>query len=276
MRKIGLSIFLGLLVFITQGQEPIIYNDLAGKGYYLDTKWGRSYYEVFGEGDPLIILHGNGGSAKSKRHMAAQFADDQMVIMLDSRCHGKSTCPEEDLDYFELAEDAYRLMEHLGYEKYMIWGHSDGGILGLILGYTHTDKIDRMVLSGANAYIGGLEPELVKFISDYEKVKDPALRKQVKLMYDQRPIPMHELRKVNVPVLLMVGDRDAVLLAHTVEMFHTLPMAQLCVLPGTTHFIENEKKDQLVFWVNEFRKPFSTPSTLSVVERVAQSLFGDQ
>lgn len=275
MKRNTIITFCALLIFNLQAQQKVVFNDLTGTGHYLDTEWGETYFEVFGEGDPLLILHGNGGSAKSKRHITEQFAKTKMVIAIDSRCHGNSSCPDDDLDYFELAKDVYRVMEHLGYDKYEIWGHSDGGILGLILGYTHTDRIDRMLISGANANLKGLESELVEIMSNYEKIGNPVLKKHIKLMYKQRPIPMEELRKVNVPVMLMVGDRDAVQLEHTIALFRTLPMAQLCILPGTTHFIENEKKEQLIYWFNELQKPFATPSTVQIAEQMAKSLFSD-
>ena len=275
IRKWTLILLSTLVITTLLAQEQVAINEIEGTGNFLEMDWGRTYYEVYGEGKPLLILHGNGGSAKSKRHMVEQFAEDRMVIAMDSRCHGKSTCPDEDLDYFNMAEDVFNLMEHLGYEKYSIWGHSDGGILGLILGYTHTDKIERMVLSGANAYLEGLEPEIVSIMSNYEKIQNPTMQKHIKLMYDQRPILLDDLKRVNVPVLLMVGDRDAVQLEHTLALFKTLPMAQLCILPGTTHFIENEKKEQLVFWINEFQKPFSKPSTVEIAKKMATSLFTD-
>ena len=275
MRKVILVIVCLCSIILVHAQERIEVDGLEGKGYYLETDWGKTYYEIYGEGQPLLILHGNGGSSKSKRYMTKEFAQNHLVIAMDARCHGNSTCPESDLDYFELAEDVYNLMEHLGHEKYAIWGHSDGGILGLILGYTHTDKIDRMLLSGANAQLQGLEPELIEIMSNFERIKDPMMKKHIKLMYDQKPIPVSELKKVSVPVMLMVGDRDAVKLDHTLDMFKALPMAQLCVLPGTTHFIENEKKEQLIYWFNEFEKPFKKPSTVEIAEQMAKVLFVD-
>ncbi len=257
MRKVILIVICLCAIISIRAQEKIILDGLEGKGYYLETDWGKTYYEIYGEGQPLLILNGNGGSSKSKRHMTKEFAQNHLVIAMDARCHGNSTCPESDLDYLELAEDVYNLMEHLGHEKYAIWGHSDGGILGLILGYTHTDKIDRMLLSGANAQLQGLEPELIEIMSIFERIKDPMMK------------------KVSVPGMLLVGDRDAVYLDHTLDMFKALPMAQLCVLPGTTHFIENEKKEQLIYWFNEFEKPFKKPSTVEIAEQMAKVLFVD-
>ncbi|MEP1181543.1 alpha/beta fold hydrolase [Ekhidna sp.] len=238
----------------------------------METSWGKLHYEVFGEGDPLLILHGNSGSTKGKHHLFPELVKDFKVIAMDNRCHGKSECPNGDLDYFSLAEDVYSLMDALGHKKYMIWGHSDGGILGLILGYQHTDKIDRMIISGANSKLTGLEPRLTEIMSNYEQISDPMMRKYVKLMMDQKEIPMDSIKKINVPVMLIVGDRDAVRIEHTLEIFKSLPQANLCVFP-TTHFVDHERPDDLIRWIKEFKQPFRAPSTIDVAEEMAKSIF---
>ena len=84
---------------------------------------------------------------------------------------------------------------------------------------------------------------------------------------------MDSLRKVTVPVMLMVGDRDAVLMEHTMEIYQALPMSNLCVLPATSHFISNEKPNHIEYWIREFKKPFSAPSTIEIANRMAESLF---
>ena len=276
MKKTGL-----ILLFITTlsgliAQGKIELNGIEGQSDFLQREWGKVYYEVYGNGAPLLILHGNGGSVRGKHHVIPKLAKDFTVIAMDNRCHGKSSCPEGDLDYFELADDVYALMKDLGYEKYMIWGHSDGGILGLILGYKYTEKIDRMVLSGANANVEGLKPELVQMMSGYEQIPDPRMKKHLKLMVDQKPISLDSLAKADIPVLLMVGDRDAVTMEHTVQIFEALPQSNLCVLPGTSHFIDHEKPDQLIYWIREFRQPFKVSSTIKIAEQMAKSIFPEK
>lgn len=276
MKKAGL-----ILLFITTlsslvAQGKIELNGIEGKSDYLQREWGKVYYEIYGKGTPLLILHGNGGSVKGKHHVIPELAKDFTVIAMDNRCHGKSSCPEGDLDYFELADDVYALMKDLGYEKYMIWGHSDGGILGLILGYKYSDKIDRMILSGANANVDGLKPELVQMMSGYEQIPDPRMKKHLKLMVDQKPISLDSLAKADIPVLLMVGDRDAVTMEHTIQIFEALPQSNLCVLPGTSHFIDHEKPDQLIYWIREFRQPFKATSTIKIAEQMAKSIFPEK
>ncbi|MEL7123666.1 MAG: alpha/beta hydrolase [Bacteroidota bacterium] len=274
MKKQGLLLTMMCMALMTVAQTKIeIDGGIKGERFSLTRNWGNLNYEVFGKGDPLLILHGNGGSVKGKYHIIPKLLENHQVIAVDNRCHGLSDCPEGNLDYFDMADDIIALMESLRYEKYSLWGHSDGGILGLIIGYKLTNKIDRMLLSGVNTKLSGLKPELVAMMSNYEQLPDPKTRTQVSLMLHQKEIPMDSIRKINVPVMLMVGDRDAVLMEHTMEIFQALPMSNLCVLPASSHFIGNEKPNHIIYWIKEFNKPFSAPSTVEIATKMAKSMF---
>lgn len=249
--------------------------ELKGMSYKLEVDDISLHYEIFGEGDPLLILHGNGGSTKGKHHMVPELAKDYQVILMDSRCHGQSSCSDETLDYFQMAEDVFAMMDELGHEKYTIWGHSDGGILSLILGYTHTDRINRLVVSGANARLEGLKPELIQMMENYEQIPNKQMSRHVGLMMNQKPISMDDLTKVDVPVLIIVGDRDAVLMDHTMEIFRALPKSNLCVLPGSSHFVDHEKPGQIIYWIKEFSKDFKAPSTVEIAKKMAEAIYSD-
>lgn len=265
---------MSFIVTIVGAQTEVkLENGIKGKRSFLKMDWGEMNYEVFGEGEPLLILHGNGGSVAGRYSMIPELIKHHQVIAVDARCHGRSSCPEGDLNYFDMADDVIALMKSLGHKKYSLWGHSDGGILGLIIGYKDTDKLKRMIISGANTRFSGLKPELQSFVKNYHQIPDSNLKKQVALMALQKEIPMDSIRKINVPVLLMVGDRDAIPMKHTMEIFDALPMANLCVLPASSHFISNEKPNHIIYWIREFKKPFSAPSTVEIAEKMAKSIF---
>lgn len=264
-----------LFIMLEINAQEISVGGIKGNRAYLEVPGAKISYELFGEGEPLLILHGNGGSASSRHQLVPQLADDFQVILMDSRCHGNSSCPAKDLNYQDMAEDVHALMEHLGHNNYRIWGHSDGGILGLILGYRFPARIHSMLISGANLRPDStaLHGPLVAFVERYAEIEDPKLRKQIKLMAFHPNIPIEKIEEVEVPVLLMVGDRDAVKMEHTLEIFKALPQANLCILPGTTHFISNERPSQLIYWIKQLKQPFSSPSTIEVAEEMAKMLF---
>lgn len=274
MKNQVLLLIMSFIVSIAGAQTEVkLENGIIGERSFLKMDWGKMNYEVFGEGAPLLILHGNGGSAAGRYSMIPELIKHHQVIAVDARCHGRSSCPEDDLDYFNMADDVIALMKNLGHESYSLWGHSDGGILGLIIGYKYPDKLKRMIISGANTRLSGLKPELQAFVKNYHQIPDLKLRKQVALMANQKEIPLDSIRKINVPVLLLVGDRDAVPMEHTMEIFEALPMANLCVLPGSSHFISNEKPNHIIYWIGEFQKPFSAPSTVEIANKMAKSMF---
>jgi len=270
MKKVAILLIMSCLAVVSYAQVKVKINEeVEGERFTLERDWGNLSYEVFGTGEPLLILHGNGGSVKGKYHIIPSLMDDYQVIAVDSRCHGKSSCPEGELDYFNMADDVIALMQNLGHEKYSVWGHSDGGILGLIIGYKQTEKIDRMLLSGANASTSGLKPELLAMMENYEQIPDLMTRKHLSLMVNQKDIAMDSIKKINVPVLLLVGDRDAVLMEHTMEIFEALPMSNLCVLPASSHFID---PNRIVWYIKDFKKPFSAPSTIEIATQMAKSM----
>ncbi|MEO8110028.1 MAG: alpha/beta hydrolase [Ginsengibacter sp.] len=108
------------------------------------------YYEIYGEGQPLLLLHGNGGSIRSRATEIPVFAKKYKVITVDSRCHGKSGCNVVDLNYEMMAADINDLLDQLKIDSCLIWGQSDGGILGLIMAFQYPDKVKKLIATGVN------------------------------------------------------------------------------------------------------------------------------
>lgn len=250
-------------------------NMIEGESFEFTTEHSTLHYEKYGSGTPLLVLHGNGGSTKSVYRLLPELVSEYEVIAVDSPCHGQSSCNENMLSYEFIAKEITAFINELGYDKIKIWGHSDGGIVALMLGYTIPEKIDRMLVSGANTRLDttAMLPEIVEMVGRYDEIPMPDMRIQVKLMAEQKPIPDSKLKEISVPVTLMVGDRDAVKIGHTLELFKLLPNANLCVLPGTSHFLENQK--YIVTQLHMLNKPFRSPSTLDIVQQISDQIFQD-
>jgi pimeloyl-ACP methyl ester carboxylesterase len=254
-------------------QDVILSNGVEGNSFKFSTKNSTLHYEKFGSGNPLLVLHGNGGSTKSVYRLLPELVSEYEVIAVDSPCHGQSSCNEKMLSYEFIAQELAAFIDELGYEKVKIWGHSDGGIVGLMLGYSIPQKINRMLISGANTRFDttAMLPEIVGMVNRYEEIPIPEMRLQVKLMAKQKPIPDSRIKDISMPVTLMVGDRDAVKIGHTLELFKLLPNANLCVLPGTSHFLENP--EYVITQLKMMNKPFKSPSTLDIVQQISDQIF---
>lgn len=267
---VGLVI-VGLCISMAQG---VAYGKNSQVGKFANVNGIQLYYEVYGEGQPLLLLHGNGGSIAGRANLIPELAKKYKVIAVDNRCHGKSGCSKE-LNYELMASDINGLLNQLKIDSAYIWGHSDGGIIGLIMGYQYPAKVKKLVATGANVQPDNtaLEPFIVEMMKNYKAIPDTLMQKHIRLMVEHPNIVFSDLGKITAPVLIMAGDRDAVLLEHSVKIFKAIPNSNLCIVPATTHFISDEKPNLMVYWLKEFfDKPFSKPSTVEWARKVAAQL----
>jgi len=114
----------------------------------------RFYYETYGSGLPLLLIHGNGESINIFKGQIGALSRHHKVIAMDSRGQGKSDLGTAALTYEQMAEDINALLEQLKLDHVKVLGWSDGGIIGLLLTIHHPDKVSMLAVMGAN-----LEPD---------------------------------------------------------------------------------------------------------------------
>jgi len=263
-----------LLFFLTFGTaqsqtEAIKYGDNKEAGNYKQINGMQMYYEIYGTGKPLILLHGNGGSIKGHSKKIEYFKKYFQVIAIDSRGHGKSVDKSnKQLNYNQMANDVNVLLDSLHVKNAYIWGQSDGGILGLLLAIHNQDKVAKLAAFGANLYPGkkAIYPEIDKLVMDTLKAtKDPRTKNLYTLLAYQPDITDKDLQKIKCPVLVMSGDRDAIKLEHSIEIFNNIENANFFVMPGATHFGSYEKPELFNLVVlSFFNEPFNKTSTIDI------------
>jgi len=273
-------LFLIIISFplLLSAQNSIPYGNNPATGNYALVNGIRLYYEIYGEGQPLLLIHGNGGSISSHANEIPGFAKKYKVIVADSRCHGKSECKTGELNYEMMAADLNELLKQLKIDSCLIWGHSDGGILGLILAFQYPDKVKKLVATGANIRPDStaIFPELIALEKMYPLLPDTLQQKQIKMMLYHPNISFDRLKEIKAPVLVMAGDRDAIREEHTLKIFQSIPNAQLCIVPGSTHFFYSEKPILFNFLITEFfEKPFAKPSTVQIQQEMVERLLKD-
>jgi pimeloyl-ACP methyl ester carboxylesterase len=272
-KKIFLPIsFLLLVLFsvnICSAQNSPAYGNNPAAGKYFSGNGVKIYYEIYGEGKPLVLLHGNGGSIKSRSDLIPDFAKKYKVIAIDSRCHGKSGCPAQYLTYEQMADDVNTLLNSLNIDSAYIWGHSDGAITGLLMAIHHPGKLQKLLVTGANLRPDStaVDPALFPLLEILGKrVKNDSIRlKHFRLLVDQPNIPVADLAKIKSSVLVMAGDRDAIRNRHTLEIFEHIPNALLCILPGTTHFVYHDRKKWFTEILYDF---FDNPPALATTAEI--------
>ncbi|MGO6926815.1 alpha/beta fold hydrolase [Rhizobium ruizarguesonis] len=213
----------------------------------------KMYYAEYGEGEPILFIHGGLGNADVWGHQVADFAKDHLVIVADSRGHGRSTRSQQPFGYDLMTSDYVALLDYLKIDKVTLVGWSDGGIIGIDMAMKHPEKLMRVIAHAANVTTDGLKPDVMsnKTFNDYINVAGEYYRKlsptpneydafvkQISRMWKTQPAwTAADLGKIAVPVTLAIGDHDeAVKLDHTEMMAKDIPGAKLVILKDASHF----------------------------------------
>ena len=169
--KIAQLLFLSLISIHSFSQVAKKPNNLFGNdskhGNFLEHRGFKMYYEVYGQGAPLLIIHGNGGSISNFENQIPYFSKKYQVILADSRAHGKSIDNKDSLSYELMTDDLNALLEHLHKDSCYVIGWSDGGIEGLLLAIRHPEKVKKLAVTGANLIpdpILSTDPWVVAFV----------------------------------------------------------------------------------------------------------------
>lgn len=248
----------------------IKYGDNPKAGKYFSTGGIKLYYETYGQGKPLLLIHGNGGSIRDWRYQIPYFSKSFKVIAVDSRAQGKSVDSSNVLNYEMMADDFDALLTHLKIDSAYIIGWSDGGINGLLLAIRHPGKVKKLAITGANLVpdASAISEDGTKAITaDLAKLRaatqDATTKNTIKLLHmmEVEPnIPLTDLHKIQCPVLVMGGDFDVIKPAHTLQIFENIPQAYLWIFPesghGVVHRYRNEfNKKVQHFFTHPYKKP---------------------
>ena len=209
------------------------------------------HYIEQGQGKPLIMLHGNGESCDYFEHQIPCFSKEYRVIALDTRGHGQSPRGEKPFTIKQFAEDLHDFMDEKGIEKAILLGFSDGGNIALAFALKYPERVEKMVVDGANLFPSGVKPlyqwpieigyRIAKlFAKKSEKAKQNA--EMLGLMVNEPQIDPSELARLTMPVLVVAGTKDMIKESHTKLIYRSLPDAQLNIVEGD-HFVANKNAD---------------------------------
>ena len=219
---------------------------------YLPVNGLDMYYEVHGDGEPLLLLHGGAGSIPEK--WIPLFSPHFRVIAPEQMGHGRTAdLVDRAFHYHDMAEDTFEFLRLLEVESAVVVGYSDGGVIGLDMAIHHPASVSRLAVTGANASFDGYTEENKEWVRALDPPSEPVSERyralspdgadhwpvvlgRMKPMWAAEPsFTEAELRSIAAPTLLIFGDRDIVTPEHAVEMFRAIPGAQLCVVPDAGH-----------------------------------------
>jgi pimeloyl-ACP methyl ester carboxylesterase len=237
---------------------------------YIEANGLEVYYEHYGEGEPLLLVHGGTATSQSWASHLPAFTEHFEVFTPDSRGHGRTDNPTGELGYRVMADDLASFIDALGLQMPLVLGYSDGGQISLELGLRYPGLARALVLGGtqfrfSEAYLEAVrsllaiaegeeldpeklereQPDWVAYLREaHGHVYGPeywkAYVKQIAALW-LRPLRYtpEDIAAVTDPVLLLVGDRDGVCTEESIELFSVLPNAELAVAAASDHgFIE--------------------------------------
>ena len=259
-------------------------NNKPDKSGYAAVNGLNMYYEVYGQGKPIVLLHGSFLTIPLNwEHFIPLLAGNRKVIVTELQGHGRTRDIAREISYEGMADDVSGLLTHLKIDSADILGYSMGGGVAFQLAVRHPEQVRRLVvLSGTykhNGWWPDAEASFATFNADefkgtqiqkqYESFgNDPAhfpkFTKKV-IGIDLKPYDWSkDVKKIQAPIFMAIGDADGVQYEHALELFrakgggkmgdlHGLPASRLAILPGTTHVgMIKQRIDWLIPMITDF------------------------
>lgn len=231
---------------------------------YLPVGRSRIFYETAGEGEPLLLLHGGFGTVDDFSSQIPELSKHFRVVAFERPGNGHTADIEEPFHFSTMAENTVDIIEALGLGPTNLLGWSDGAAIALLVSFLRPDLVNRLISVGGffnansvsqkdqdwirSATPGSFRKSMPTLAKRYDEASPdgPAhfsivFEKTKRLWLTEPDIKKEELARITSPTLLIVGDRDATIPEHTLELFRSIRGAQLCVIPGATHFLLSEK-----------------------------------
>ncbi len=251
------TIFLDAIPVAAQTDNSVPYGNNKATGNFLTVDGANQYYEVYGQGEPLVLIHGNGGNIAYMKPQIEYFAKKYQVIVMDCRGRGKSELGKDSLTYTQMAKDIVAILNYLHLDSTYIVGRSDGGILALLLAIDYPKKVKKAVAFAAN-----LTADTIGLYSfNYEELKRDrrhademiakkdttqnwkVIQQRNRMMEFQPSITARDLNKIKCPVLVMSTDRDIIPEEHTLFIYRNIAKGNLCILAGENHYVTKNNPD---------------------------------
>ena len=203
------------------------------------------YYKIRGRGFPLIFLHGNGEDHTIFEPHVKYFSRYYLTVQIDSRGHGRSSHGKGTLTIEQMAEDVFAVMDALSIRRAAVIGFSDGANIGMQMAVLDQERLAALIAVGGNAFPGGLRPGVfVPMWMQYQFYRaaaavssDYAKKKELyRLMVREPQLSGKKLEKVQIPVLILTGNRDMISVRHSRELHQIFRNSELRIFRGADHF----------------------------------------
>ncbi|MET4107563.1 alpha/beta fold hydrolase [Hymenobacter sp. UYP22] len=241
------------------------YGDSAAVGRSVAVTGGRLYYEEYGWGEPLLLLHGNSQSIEAFAAQIGELSRHFRVIAVDTRAQGRSQdATTTPLSYELFAADMRQLLDSLQLRQVNVLGWSDGGNTALTMALRYPSYVRRLAVMGANLFPGteALNPDFWRVLQQraaHPEAASPTQTRLLQLLLREPQLTFENLTRIQAPTLVMAGEHDLILPLHTRSIAAHLPQATLVIFPGATHFAPQEIPQAFNEQVTRFFRTANAP-----------------
>ena len=226
---------------------PLPYGRNKAAGKYCQLKGVKLYYETYGTGEPLLLLHGNGESIHSFSKQIEELSEHYQVIAVDTRAQGKSVDTlTARLTYELFADDMKALLDSLRLPKANVLGWSDGGNTGLLMALRYPTYVHKLVTMGANLYPSAetVDGKILRQSEQSRKLLDKKgdmkNKRLLTLVLTEPHMSYAEIKAIRAPTLVLAGEKDIIKEAHSKAIAAHIPGAQVVILKGVSHYAPQE------------------------------------
>ena len=227
-------------------------DNLAFKSGYSDVNGLKMYYEIYGEGKPLILIHGGGSTVQTTfGRVIPMLAKHRKLIAVELQAHGRTSDRDNGLSFEQDADDVATLLKNLNISKADFFGFSNGGTTALQIAIRYPELVDKIVAASALCKRNGVPLQFWDFMKlarhenmpeqlkeGYKKVASDTSGLQVmhdkdaKRMVDFKDIPDEKIKSIKAPTLIIIGDKDVITPEHAIEMHRLIANSELAIIPG--------------------------------------------
>lgn len=204
------------------------------------------FYEVRGNGNPLLLIHGNGEDHNIFNKLVDKLSNDYTCYLIDTRGHGNSGLVAE-YNYQDMANDIVEFIKVLNLTNVSLYGFSDGGIIGLMIASRYPDLLSRLIVSGVNINPQGIKLKVIILFKIYYLF---TRNKKIKLMLTQPNILISDLNKIKTQTLVLAGSNDVIKTKHTKLIADEIKGSKLKILANETHSSYVVNSDKLYDIIN--------------------------
>lgn len=252
MKNVYAVVVLLILSSFNHQIKATVKDTLISQNGYSEVNGIKMYYEIYGQGKPLVLIHGGGSTIQTTfGRVIPMLAKHRRIIAVELQAHGRTSDREKDVSFEQDADDVATLLKNLNIDKADFFGFSNGGTTTMQIAIRHPEIVDKTILGSALCKRNGVPAQFWDFMKQAQLANMPEQLKEayiqvapnpngLQIMHDKdakrmvnfRDIPDEQIKSIKAPTLIIIGDQDIIKPEHALEMRRQIANSELAIIPG--------------------------------------------